>query len=517
MEIDNLSYAELKQLLVEQEQCANYQLVVEIVDKLLTVDPINADLMFYKIKALDGLGKIGTDLALLEQYIQYRSTDPLGYQYLSSAYLAGNDAGRAIVSLMCALSVDPNNASCLQQLYDLLQLVDPKYQRVKLNIIITDRIGHLSSEIEPLMRKVEGEQDDNCLYLFISEGSVPCNNYLYALFQQNCTIIQSPLWYQFFGTRGKLLDDFFYAEFPYDMNGARRGKDAIEINIQGFSQLIDIYQKYPRWLELPPADIDFAWQYLAKQGIKKEDKIVCLHVRDSAYLLDKAAHIDFSYHDFRDAKLETYQPMIEALIDDGYTVIRIGAVTDQQLDYVHPKYFDFACQRSKQYGDFLEIFLLSECQFFVANYSGPYGVAAMFDTPTIVVNGTPFQQPYCKYGRFLPKRLFQNGNEVNIIDICRGKVLSEENNTPIYLSFNQKVFAQYGYQYLDNSAEDIKKAVLEFADGVNDRVFSQPLSVAQQQYYNALPDNFCHKNQCVISDSFLCDYADSFEIKEACS
>ena len=45
---------------------------------------------------------------------------------------------------------------------------------------------------------------------------------------------------------------------------------------------------------------------------------------------------DFSYHDFRDADISTYRDCVEDLIQKGYKVVRIGADTNQELDFFLP-------------------------------------------------------------------------------------------------------------------------------------------------------------------------------------
>jgi putative glycosyltransferase (TIGR04372 family) len=507
-----LKVSQLFEQVKEFDQAGSFLQLLDKVNILLSKDPHNSEYLLYKLKALDGLGKITSDIKLLEHYVNMRSTDSTGFILLYQAYLEKKDTAGALIALAYALSINPDDEQCINLLLDLLRVVDPKYKRLKINILTLGRIGHLSSEIEPLMRKVKGEQEQDCLYLFISNTAVSCNSYLLSLLKNISHIIVAPFWHQLYVSRPTLLDDFFFADFPYDLNSGLRGKSNTDINIQGFKSLVNIYQSYPKCTEIPPSDANKAWQILSELGINRTDKLVCLHVRDSAYLSSFSAVHDFSYHDFRDAKIETYKKAVEHLISQGFKVVRIGANTNQQLEINDPNYFDFCLQRDELHGDFLEVFILDVCQFFIANYGGPYGVAAMLDTPTLVVNGVPIQQPYMKYGRFIPKRLFQGDKEVNLLDVCSDKPLSEENNTPIYLSFNSAVFEKYGYRYIDNTDDEILQAVIEFEKSVENRILDMTLTKKQMAYFNALPDSFCHKNKCVITDSFLTEHENTFKL-----
>ena len=507
-----LKVSELLEQVKEFDQAGSFLQLLDAVNILLLKDPNNSEYVLYKLKALDGLGKVNSDMKLLEHYVNIRSTDSTGFILLYQACLENKDTAGALIALAYALSVNPDDEQCMVLLLDLLNKVDPKYKRVKINILTVVRIGHLSSEIEPLMRKVKGQDEQDCLYLFVSNTPTSCNSYLLSLLKNISHIVVSPFWYQFYVSRPTLLDDFFFADFPYDVNGSLRGKSNTDINTQGFRNLVNIYENYPKCTEIPPSDENKAWQILSALGIKKLDKIVCFHVRDSAYLSSVNSSLNFSYHDFRDAKIESYKKAVEHLISQGYKVVRIGVNSNQKLEINDPNYFDFCLQRDKVHGDLIEVFILNVCQFFIANFGGPYGMAAMLDTPTLVVNGVPIQQPYMKYGRFIPKRLYKGDSEVNLLDVCAGKPLSENNQTPIYLSFNSTEFEKYGYRYVDNTDDEIYQAVAEFEKLVENRILNMTLTEKQMAYFNALPDDFCHKNKCVITDSFLTAHEHTFKL-----
>lgn len=508
---DKLSIQQMIELVQLAEQQGDSDSLLAGAQQLLLRDPNNPEFLLYKLKALDMQGKVTTDLGLLQTYAKMRSTDVTAFLLLYKAYVTHGYVAEGLIALAFALSIDPHDQECQQLMANLLAEVNPKYTSVKINILTTNRIGHLACEIEPWARQYQASEDDTCLYLFLSTGQKAANPYLYELLKNVAHVIDNPFFYQLYHSRPLLLADEFYGKFPYDLHSGLRGASTMEINGEGFSNLIDIYQNYPPCLRIPEDDASFAWQYLAKHGVSASDQVVLLHVRDSAYLAKKFPQNDFSYHDFRDADIATYEKTVLALIDKGYKVIRIGSDTNQSLAIDNKSYIDLCVNRDEQHGDFYEIFLMNICKFFVANFSGPYGVAALFDTPTIVVNGTPLQHPYMRYGRFIPKLLYKGDEQINIVEVCQGKPLSETNNKAIVYSFNEKEFAEHGYRYKDNSEQDILDAVLEFEALVADNQLDQPLTELQQAYYDALPDSFCHKkSKNVVSNSFLKAHSTAF-------
>jgi putative glycosyltransferase (TIGR04372 family) len=510
--LETIQVKVLQEFLVSYEQEHEFQKLLIVADKLLIKDPNNAEYVLYKLKALDALGEITNNIKLLEHYVNIRSTDVTGYLLLYKTYMEIDNIAEAVISLVFALSIDENDVVCQELLLNLLSEIDPKYKTVKINIMTTDRIGHLACEIEPLLR-LEQSDEKNCLYISISLPVKVANTYLYDLLKSHTNIVESSFWYHFYRTRPMLLDQYFYLEFPYDLNNTFRGKSSLDVNAQGCKNLINIYESYPSVVHIPLPDVDFGWSLLSKLGIEKTDKIVCLHIRDNDYLASKYPNHDFSYHDYRDTKIESYSLAIRYLIDHGYKVIRIGAKSNQSLPSKDlTNYFDFCLDRNEEYGDFLDLFLLSICNFFIATTSGPLSVAAIFDTPTLTVNSVPYFPGFGRNSRFIPKRLLQNGSEVNMLDVCAGKTLSSSDIKPLIFTFDSKGLSENGYEYVNNNEDDIHDAVKEFSLQIKNREIQNDLTELQKQYVELLPENYTFKSsQSVISHSFLKKYPEIFK------
>jgi putative glycosyltransferase (TIGR04372 family) len=510
--LETINIKVLRESLAPYEQAREFQKLLVVTNKLLSKDPNNAEYVLYKLKALDGLGLVTKNIKFLQHYVNLRSSDITGFLLLYKAYMEVDNVAEAIVSLVFALSVDEDDQECQELLLSLLEGVDTKYKTVKINIMTTNRVGHLACEIEPLLRLTQNN-DEGCLYIFISDALPVANTYLYDLLKSYSNIIGNAFWFNFYKTRPMLLEESFFAEFPYDLNNMLRGKDVLDINAKGSESLINIYQSCSSVVHIPFQDVDFGWSLLSEFGIENTDKVVCLHIRDSDYLANKFPNQDFSYHDYRDTKIESYSLAIRYLIDNGYKVIRIGANTNQSLSSTNlTNYFDFCIERNEKYGDFLETFLLSVCDFFIATTSGPLSVAAIFDTPTLTVNSVPFFPGFGKNSRFIPKRLLQNDSEVNMLDICAGKTLSSSDTKPLIFTFDSKGLSENGYEYVDNSEDEIYDAVKEFSLQIKNRKLINDLTKLQKQYVELLPENYIFKNSLsVVSNSFLKKYPDIFQ------
>ena len=485
--------------------------MVSIAQQLLERDPDNGDYLLFLLHALELLGRATENLDLIQKFVLAKSTNVVGFTLLHRAYMERGQILEALLSLTYALSIEPDNRHCQTLQSALLSQIDPKYTHVRLNAMTTSRVGHLCMEVEPWARAIS-EQEEGCLYLFISSPSLPpANSYLYELLGQIASIVESEFFYRLYLSRPLLLADDAFAEFPYDLKLSGRGVPNIEIAKVGFNNLIRIYNNYPPCLAVTEQAEKIAKDYLHAFGIHADDRLVCLHMRDSAYMQREFSGVDYSYHDYRDADISTYRDCVEDLVQKGYKVVRIGAATNQELDFSSPHYLDLCVNRDPNCGDLVEVFLLSVSAFFLCTYSGPFGIAALFDTPILAVNAAPLTYPYPKHCHFIPKLLYQGDKLISVPDICNGQKLGDEDTLPIKLCHSGEDLALYGYRYESNSSEDIRKAVAEFEQRVNGDCFDDRLTGRQKSFLDAVTGEFCMgDSKNVICDGFIRDHPEAF-------
>ena len=479
--------------------------------RLLERDPDNGDYLLLALHTLEKLGRATEDLNLIQRFVLANSPNVVGFTLLHRAYMERGQMLEALLALTYALSIEPDNKDSQTLRSALLSQIDPKYTHVRLNVMTTGRVGHLCMEVEPWAR-ARSEQEEGCLYLFISSPSIdPANSYLYKLLGQVALIVESEFFYRLYVSRPLLLADSAFAEFPYDLKLTGRGVSNKEIAETGYKNLVRIYNNYPPRLAVTQEAVQIATDYLHQFGFRAGDRLVCLHVRDGAYMQRQFSDVDFSYHDYRDADISTYRDCVEDLIKKGYKVVRIGADTNQALDFFSPHYIDLCINRDPDCGDLVEVFLLSVSAFFLCTYSGPFGIAALFDTPILAVNAAPLSPPYPKHCHYIPKLLYQGDELISVTDICNGRKLRDEDTLPIKLCFSGKELADYGYRYENNSSEDIRRAVAEFEQRVNGDGFDDRLPNRQKSFVGAvMGDFYTGDSKNVICDSFIRDHPEAF-------
>jgi len=68
-----------------------------------------------------------------------------------------------------------------------------------------------------------------------------------------------------------------------------------------------------------------------------------LLVRDSAYLSQNPLHKNkkFDYHNYRDTDIYNYVESVQALVDKGYWVIRMGQIMRKRLLIQHKRIINY--------------------------------------------------------------------------------------------------------------------------------------------------------------------------------
>ena len=204
-------------------------------------------------------------------------------------------------------------------------------------------------------------------------------------------------------------------------------------------------------LILPPDIQARGYSALAAVGIPRDAWFVALHVRESA---SKQYHADL--HNVLNGDITDYLPAIREITDRGGWVIRLGDPMMTPLPDM-PNVFNY-CHSSVR-SDWMDIFLLARCRFFLGTSSGPAYVPIIYQVPTVLTNWWPLaQRPWDDQAIFIPKlyRNVQNGSALT---------LSEALSEPFgYCNSIDHLKQVKGVTVQDNSADDIRDVVIEMIE-----------------------------------------------------
>lgn len=213
---------------------------------------------------------------------------------------------------------------------------------------------------------------------------------------------------------------------------------------------------------------------MTKLGLGVDEPFVALHVRDNGSKL--GSWQNSGSEDFRNADVVSYLDAVECLVREGLTVVRVGDPAMKPVPNL-PGLIDYA--RSDVRSASLDLFLFSQCEFFVGMSSGPILVPVMFGTPTVGTNFVPFSARLQGGNSiFLPKRLLRSN----------GEYLSFENalKSSIAHDFSGAQMLDQNLQYEDNSPRELAEACLEMLGICRDEALYSTHDVELQKRANIL-------------------------------
>ena len=133
-------------------------------------------------------------------------------------------------------------------------------------------------------------------------------------------------------------------------------------------------------------------------------------IRDSKYLsINNKENIDFSYHDFRDSELDTYNLGIKYILNQGFFVIRMGKNMNKKINFKHPKLIDYSFDIEKN--DCLDIWLFANCFGTISTGTGPDVLSSIYNKPILFINFLPLLYLHSlSHSTTIPKTLIWKNN-----------------------------------------------------------------------------------------------------------
>ena len=328
--------------------------------------------------------------------------------------------------------------------------------QVRIHPIVNDRIGHFAINTELTLLKIrETRKDSKTKTIDISCASsvVSVNSELEKMWKRELKFST--------GDWGWLINDI-----------------SKRVQNKDFYQESTANDKEGRLISFPPT-LEFTSEqeligrkFLKNVDVIDESKVVCLNVRDNAFLSQSEALSwsktrDWSYHNYRDSEIKTYVAAAEALAEMGYTVFRMGAIVKEPLVTKHPRVFDYATNGMRT--EFLDIYLGAKCKFCVSTGTGWDSIPQIFRRPSMYVNMLPHFAKDCLVRDLLifPKSLARTTGKVNI----PLKHLFEHG---FATSLHTDFYTEAGVVIRDLSSEELVDAVTEMAQRVEGTFVETP-------------------------------------------
>jgi len=356
------------------------------------------------------------------------------------------------------------------------RLLSP-FVRIRFGSLRSDRIGHFAGDPELDLCRLALSADRRPTLVLASfrdplRAGRPVNSFLAELWRRHLRII--PAW---------LMDPAIWIERRVSRSGNR-----YELFRRGDRDTEGLLTRVPRACFLSVAEIERGWEVMASMGVPRGAPFVIVNARDSAYLSRLYPFSDWSYHDYRNVDVETYNPAARLLVEHGYRVIRVGRAVERPWTAHSGDGWIVDYSSSEFVSDFMDVFLCSECAFMMSNQSGIDSLASFtFRRPVLLVGVAPVGLLHTFLSRSIAVIK-------HYVDVASGERLSLAGiaDRGLMTGVSSELYSEAGVRLEGNSPAEILDAtseMLEFLASDNAKV--SPLNEQfRDQFRSALGDSY---------------------------
>ena len=221
---------------------------------------------------------------------------------------------------------------------------------------------------------------------------------------------------------------------------------------------------------------------LKKIGIKRTDKIICIHVRDGSYTKDPNRAEGFSgarFRGIRNSSFNNYIKSINYLLKKNFWVIRMGHKVEHRIKIKHPRFIDYPYSKIKS--DSMDLYLIKKSHFVICTQSGLLSIALLYNKPILQTNAI---------------RIFQSRSENKLSRTIFKIPFWKKNNKKINLKEYIKMpYFYHHFHYLDNeigykenSVDEIFKGTKEIVSLIKNK--KSKMSRLQKKFNRFLIESF---------------------------
>jgi putative glycosyltransferase (TIGR04372 family) len=366
----------------------------------------------------------------------------------------------------------------------LLRLLNIK---IRVGFLHNDRIGHFAANTELYLLEKKNSKQKNFDFLYFPR-SQSCNSELARIWKRYMVIlprfILRPI--------DLIIRNFDYLKFLRCGSTCNEDRD-----------VLNLLEKYSPNIEFTNLEETIGIDFLSNMGLGKDDKFICLNVRDDAYLNSEyKSNVD--YHNYRNSDINNYIDSIKYLNEQGFFVIRMGSKVNNKVVYKHDKFIDYAYNGIRT--EFMDIYLGAKCFFCITTGSGFDAVPYIFRRPILYTNYLPvgYFMTFQKNSMIVPKNHYSN-------DLGRFLTLNEIISKNLMLSLKSIDFELANTQLIQNSPIDLKNATIDMLNNLNNKAQDEKVNT---NFWINYPSNLSNsegkklhgKIYSKLSQSFLLKY-----------
>ncbi len=226
-------------------------------------------------------------------------------------------------------------------------------------------------------------------------------------------------------------------------------------------------------------EIDYGNKLLKEINIQKEDKIVCICIRDNYFFKKYTRTLAWQNYEYKNSDIEKYDKAVKYLNGKNIKVVRMGVGSENRWSLVGLNNIDYSI--SKIRSGFLDFFLVNKSKFSILNGTGFYWIPYIQKKPLVMTDLIPIGNinSYVPNNLTIFKHIYSEEKKRNL---NLNEMLSQKFNFIV----GNKNFKQKGLKPIDNSKEEIYEVVKEMNERL-DGNFNKENNLKQKNFWDLYP------------------------------
>jgi putative glycosyltransferase (TIGR04372 family) len=229
------------------------------------------------------------------------------------------------------------------------------------------------------------------------------------------------------------------------------------------------HRRLPPLLELSKPQQGGLGMLKEQLGVPKSAWYVCLHVRESGFY----QKWNSVYQSARDADIDDYYPAMQAIVERGGWVIRMGDASMKPLRPM-PGVVDYVSGNLKT--EQADTLLAAGCRFMLGANSGFTILPATYGAPCVLTNWAPIALPNWYACDLMIPKMMRSKSSGQLLDFT---AMFEE---PIGVIQNMLDFPE-DIELVENTPDEIQTVTTEMLDRLSGRPYTQADDKLQERYF----------------------------------
>jgi putative glycosyltransferase (TIGR04372 family) len=242
----------------------------------------------------------------------------------------------------------------------------------------------------------------------------------------------------------------------------------------------------PRYFSISPEMRARGEPMLRRLGITPGDKVVGFHARTAG------THAQAAYHDYRNASLENYEPLLCHLLEQGYWIIRLGDRHTPDMGVAHPRLVDLPKQ--PDYRDFMDVVVADRSVFGLVGDSGPEAIFRIMGKPILRLNCAATHHVWLRPDDLLLLKNYRDGKTGRALGY---RELLERGLSTVVAA---RDLDRHQVDIVENTADELLAAGMEMLDRLNRK---GPDDSVTQARFRAIGADFAERFKILPPDRRL--------------